>query len=88
MTDQGRPPDNHLYKIFRQGRENEMAAVLAAMLTRDPAALYRENRKTERDSFRGGRQRGTSEKLLPRLFVTKKGLKTVSVKLEGSRMIQ
>ena len=45
--------------------------MVPVMLTRDPAELYRENRKkTEGDSFRGGE----SEKLLPRLFVTKKGV--------------
>ena len=47
--------------------------MVPVMLTRDPAELYRENRKkTDRDSFRGRE----SEKLLPRLFVTKKGVWT------------
>ena len=67
------------------------AAVPAAMLTRDPAALYREGTERQKGIHFGAgdrERRREREKLLPRLFVTKKGLKTVSVKLEGSRMIQ
>ena len=63
-----------------------MAAVPAAMLTRDPAALYREGTERQKGiDFGAGDREGESEKLLPRLFVTKKRLKTVTVKLGGGR---